>query len=231
MKPLIAPSILSADFTRLGEEIRAVESAGADWIHIDVMDGRFVPNISYGPIIVEAARKSTPLPLDVHLMIVEPDALIPAFVKAGADLISVHAETCPHLHRSLQLIRSLGARPGVALNPATSPELLEFVMDDIDFVLVMTVNPGFGGQKFIPQCLDKIARIRKAIAASGRPIHLQVDGGVNPETSRAVTEAGADVLVAGSAIFGTQDYRQSIAQLRHLPAQEGIQKKTPEIRP
>ncbi|TWI71203.1 ribulose-phosphate 3-epimerase [Desulfobotulus alkaliphilus] len=216
MKHLIAPSILSADFTRLGEEIRAVESAGADWIHIDVMDGRFVPNISYGPIIVEAARKCTNLPLDVHLMIVEPDAIIPAFVKAGADLVSVHAETCPHLHRSIQLIRSLGAKPGVALNPGTPPEMLDYVMDDIDFILVMTVNPGFGGQKFIPRCLDKIARIRERIVRSGRPVHLQVDGGINPDTLKQVSMAGADVLVAGSAIFQTEDYKKTIEEFHHI---------------
>ena len=216
MRTLIAPSSLSADFTRLGEEIHAVENAGADWIHIDVMDGRFVPNISYGPIIVEAARKSTSLPLDVHLMIVEPDALIPAFVKAGADLISVHAETCPHLHRSLQLIRSLGARPGVALNPGTPPEVLDWVMEDVDFILVMTVNPGFGGQKFIPQCLEKIARIRERIVRSRRPIHLQVDGGVNPETLKSVSQAGADVLVAGSAIFSTPDYGRTISEFHAI---------------
>ncbi|MCW7753751.1 ribulose-phosphate 3-epimerase [Desulfobotulus sp. H1] len=220
MKTLIAPSILSADFTRLGDEIRAVETAGADWIHVDVMDGRFVPNISYGPIIVEAARKCTTLPLDVHLMIVEPDSMIPAFVKAGASWISVHAEACPHLHRSLQLIRSLGAKAGVALNPGTPPDVLDYVIDDVDFILVMTVNPGFGGQQFIPQCLDKIARIRERIVRSGRTIHLQVDGGINQKTIRQVTMAGADILVAGSAVFGTGDYGRTIQQLRNV-AQQG----------
>lgn len=214
MKKLIAPSILSADFTRLGDEIRAVESAGADWIHIDVMDGRFVPNISYGPVIVEAVKGITSLPLDVHLMIVEPDALIPSFIQAGADFVVVHAEACHHLHRSLQLIRNLGARAGVALNPASSPDVLEWVLEDLDLILVMTVNPGFGGQKFIPKCLEKISRIRKMIEKSGRNIHLQVDGGVNMDTLSAVSRAGADVFVAGSAIFGSENYKETIENFR-----------------
>lgn len=214
MKKRIAPSILSADFTRLGEEVRAVEEAGADWIHIDVMDGRFVPNISYGPVIVEAVKRVTSLPLDVHLMIVEPDAMIPAFVHAGADFVVVHAEACPHLHRSLQLIRDLGARPGVALNPATPPDVLEWVMDDMDLVLVMSVNPGFGGQRFIPKCLEKIAGIRSMIEKSGRNIHLEVDGGLNAETLASVSRAGADVFVAGSAIFGTENYRETMENFR-----------------
>lgn len=214
MKKIIAPSILSADFTRLGEEIRAVEAAGADWIHVDVMDGRFVPNISYGPVIVDAVRTVTRLPLDVHLMIVEPDALIPAFIRAGADFLVIHAEACHHLHRSLQVIRNLGARPGVALNPATSPDVLEWVMEDTDMILVMTVNPGFGGQKFIPQCLEKIVRIREMIQKSGRDIHLEVDGGINEETIAAVSGAGADAFVAGSAIFGTEDYKNTIRTFR-----------------
>lgn len=214
MKKIIAPSILSADFSRLGEEIQNVESAGADWIHIDVMDGRFVPNISYGPVVVEAVKRVTSLPLDVHLMILEPDAMIPAFVQAGADFVVVHAETCLHLHRSLQLIRRLGARPGVALNPATPPDVLEWVLDEMDLVLVMTVNPGFGGQKFIPKCLDKISRIRGMIDQSGRNIHLQVDGGINMDTLEAVSKAGADAFVAGSAIFGTENYKETIEAFR-----------------
>lgn len=214
MKTLIAPSILSADFTRLGDEITAVDKAGADWIHIDVMDGQFVPNISYGPIIVEAAKKVTSLPLDVHLMIVTPDLRIPDFVSAGADLISVHAEACIHLNRTLQLIKESGAKAGVALNPATSLSTIEWSLDYIDFVLIMSVNPGFGGQKFIPSSIDKIRTLRKMIDDRGLDIRIQVDGGVNKSTIKDISEAGADVFVAGSAIFGTKDYSETIAEMR-----------------
>lgn len=214
MKKLIAPSILSADFTRLGEDIKAVDKAGADWIHIDVMDGQFVPNISYGPIIVEAAKKVTNLPLDVHLMIVKPDLRIPDFVSAGADLISVHAEACIHLNRTLQLIKESGVKAGVALNPATSLSTIEWSLDYLDFVLIMSVNPGFGGQKFITSCVDKIRCLKKMIDDRGLDIRIQVDGGVNKSTIKDISVAGADVFVAGSAIFGTSNYAETIAEMR-----------------
>ena len=214
--PRIAPSILSADFARLGEEVRAVDQAGADWIHIDVMDGHFVPNITLGPMIVQALRGCTAKPFDVHLMVSPVDAWVTAFAEAGADIVTVHPEAGPHLHRTLQLIRSLGKRAGVALNPATPPEALDYVIGDIDLVLVMSVNPGFGGQGFIASQLDKIRAVRRRIDASGRAIDLEVDGGVNAETARAVVEAGADVLVAGSATFrgGPGAYAANIARLR-----------------
>lgn len=214
MKKLIAPSILSADFTRLGEDIKAVDNAGADWIHIDVMDGQFVPNISYGPIIVEAAKKVTNLPLDVHLMIVTPDLRIPDFVSAGADLISVHAEACTHLNRTLQFIKESGVKAGVALNPATSLSTIEWSLDYLDFVLIMSVNPGFGGQKFIPSCVDKIRSLKKMIDGRGLDIRIQVDGGVNKSTVKDISAAGADVFVAGSAIFGTSNYAETIAEMK-----------------
>jgi len=214
---LIAPSILSADFSRLGDDIRAVERAGADWIHIDVMDGHFVPNITIGPLVAEAVNRVTDLPLDVHLMIEAPDRYIPAFAEAGADWISVHAETCIHLHRTLSLIRDQGARPGVALNPATPLSALQWVMEDIDYVLIMSVNPGFGGQSFIPQSLERIRAVRE-MAASGNPeLIIQVDGGVNGKTIRDIADAGADCFVAGSAIFGKGDYAAVIAEMKaHL---------------
>lgn len=211
---LIAPSILSADFSCLGQQIQAVEAAGADWIHIDVMDGHFVPNITMGPIVVKAARKSTALPLDVHLMIKNPDLFIADFVQAGADLISVHVETCPHLNRTVRLIKQNGARAGVVLNPATPLSALEWVLDELDFVLVMSVNPGFGGQAFITSSLSKIRKLRQLIDQQGRKILIQVDGGVSNETIEALNSAGADVFVAGSAIFGSPDYRQTIAAWR-----------------
>jgi ribulose-phosphate 3-epimerase len=202
---LIAPSILSADFGILRDEVRAVEAAGADWIHVDVMDGRFVPNITIGPLVVRAVRAATKLPVDVHLMIVEPERYIGDFAKAGADRISVHVEASPHLHRTLQQIRAAGAKAGIVLNPHTSEELIRHVLPDADLVLVMSVNPGFGGQSFIPSSLAKIAALRKAIDDAGLEVELEVDGGVAPATSRAVIEAGARVLVAGSAVFGSGD--------------------------
>lgn len=202
----IAPSILSADFSRLGEEIKALEAAGADYIHIDVMDGHFVPNITIGPLIVSAARKVTRLPLDVHLMIENPDRYIPDFAEAGADIIVVHQEATAHLHRTVQLIKSCGKRAGVAINPATPVNTLEVILDDLDLVLVMTVNPGFGGQSFIPSGLEKITALRDEIDRRGRPIELEVDGGVKVDNIAAIAAAGADVFVAGSAVFSADDY-------------------------
>ncbi|HZH03743.1 MAG TPA: ribulose-phosphate 3-epimerase [Myxococcaceae bacterium] len=216
MRPptLIAPSILSADFGRLAEEVRAVEEAGADWIHVDVMDGRFVPNLTLGPVIVEAVRKATTLPLDVHLMIVEPERYVDAFVKAGASSLTVHAEASVHLHRTLEQIRHAGAKPAVVLNPSTPLSALEEVLPDVEMVLVMSVNPGFGGQAFIIHSLDKIRRLRAALDVRGLSARIEVDGGVNPENAGRIIDAGADVLVAGSAVFGTDNYRQAIARLR-----------------
>ena len=211
---IIAPSILSADFTQLGNELKSVEAAGADWIHIDVMDGSFVPNISYGPIVVEACKRATDLVLDVHLMIERPDHLIPEFAKSGADYISVHAEACTHLHRSLQLIKSLGKKAGVALNPATPVSAIEWVADQLDFVLVMSVNPGFGGQKFIESSLKKIKRLSALFREKKSDTIIQVDGGINSETIGRVSRAGATSFVAGSAIFNTPDYKATIDQLR-----------------
>ena len=212
----IAPSILSADFARLGEEVETVAAAGADWIHVDVMDGHFVPNLTIGPGVVKAIRGKTKLPFDVHLMISPIDAYVPAFAAAGADVITVHPEAGPHLHRTLQLIRSLGKRAGAALNPATPISAIEPVLGDLDLVLVMSVNPGFGGQSFIESQLAKIAALRRMIDLSGRPIDLEVDGGVNAETAPRIVAAGADVLVAGTATFegGPQRYAQNIARLR-----------------
>jgi ribulose-phosphate 3-epimerase len=213
---LIAPSILSADFSRLGEEIRAVEAAGADWIHIDVMDGHFVPNITMGPLVVAAARRVTKLPLDVHLMIETPDRYIADFARAGADYIAVQVEACVHLHRSVQLIHEAGVKAGVVLNPATPLSALKWVLADVDFVLVMSVNPGFGGQKFIHSSLEKIVQLRQMILERGLSTLIQVDGGVNAGTIAAVSAAGADVFVAGSAIFGSPDYADTIAGFRQL---------------
>jgi ribulose-phosphate 3-epimerase len=212
--PKIAPSILSADFSRLGEEIRAVEAAGADWIHIDVMDGRFVPNLTVGPLIVEAAKKVTTLPLDVHLMIVEPDQLIPEFIKEGASSVTVHVEACPHLHRTIQLIKQHGARAGVSLNPATPISSIEEILDEIDLLLIMSVNPGFGGQKFIPKVLDKIRAARKMIDNRGLSVELEVDGGVKATNAEELAGAGVDVFVAGSAVFESPDYKVAIQKLR-----------------
>lgn len=198
---LIAPSILSADFGILRDEVRAVEAARADWIHVDVMDGRFVPNITIGPLVVRAVRAATKLPLDVHLMIVEPERYVAEFAKAGADRISVHVEASPHLHRTLQQIRAAGAKAGVVLNPHTSEEQIRHVLPDLDLVLVMSVNPGFGGQSFIPSALPKIAALRQMIDRAGLPVEIEVDGGISKATSRSVIDAGASVLVAGSAVF------------------------------
>jgi len=200
---LIAPSILSADFGRLADDLQAVEDAGADWIHVDVMDGHFVPNITIGPLVVDAVRRYTTLPVDVHLMIEAPERYLDAFVGSGADRVTVHAETCPHLHRTLQQIKELGALPGVAINPATPVSGLQEVVPYVDLILVMTVNPGFGGQAFIPRSLNKIRAARSLLAADGRgDVPLQVDGGVAEATARSMVEAGANVLVAGSAIYG-----------------------------
>lgn len=211
---LVAPSILAADFGHLADEVRAAERAGADWIHADVMDGRFVPNITIGPLVVKAIRAATKLPIGVHLMIVEPEKYLEDFARAGADILTVHAETCPHLHRTVQLIHHLGKRAGVALNPSTPEDHLRYVLDDLDLVLVMSVNPGFGGQAFIPEVLPKVRAIRRMIDGSGRPIHVEIDGGIGPDTASLATEAGARVLVAGSAVFKAGDYAAAIAAIR-----------------
>lgn len=211
---LLAPSILSADLGRLAEELAEVERAGADYIHVDVMDGRFVPNITLGPVVVAAARKATALPLDVHLMIVEPERYVEAFAQAGADIISVHVEASTHLQRTLASIRALGKKAGVVLNPHTSETSVDYVLEDLDLILVMSVNPGFGGQKFLPSALRKLEALRGRIDRAGLDIRLEVDGGVTPETAAGVVAAGADVLVAGSAVFGATDRAQAMASLR-----------------
>jgi ribulose-phosphate 3-epimerase len=211
---LVAPSILSADFARLGEEIKAVEAAGADWLHVDVMDGRFVPNITIGPPVVKAIRRVTKLPLDVHLMIVEPERYVDDFAAAGADTITVHVEACNHLHRTLAHIRSLGKRSGVTLNPSTNEDTLKYVLDVADQILVMSVNPGFGGQKLIPEVLPKVAAIRKMIDDRKLPIDLEIDGGITAETAKEAIAAGARVLVAGNAVFNTKDYKAAIEAIR-----------------
>jgi ribulose-phosphate 3-epimerase len=214
LPPVIAPSLLAADFSRLGQEVRAVEQAGADWLHLDVMDGHFVPNISFGPLLLRALRAHSGLPFDLHLMIAPADPFIAEFAQAGADHICVHAEAGPNLHRSLQLIRSLGKQVGVALNPATPVEAVAGVLDMVDLVNVMTVNPGFGGQSFLTSQLPKIAALRRLIHAGGRPIRLQVDGGVTAQTAVAALAAGADTLVAGTSVFAAPDYASAIAALR-----------------
>ncbi|TLM65471.1 MAG: ribulose-phosphate 3-epimerase [Deltaproteobacteria bacterium] len=210
----IAPSILSADFARLGAEVQAVAKAGADYIHVDVMDGHFVPNLTIGPLVVEAVRKVTDLPLDVHLMIENPDRYIPEFARAGADIITVHQEAVPHLHRTVQLIKSLGKKAGVSLNPATPAGALDVILDDLDLVLVMTVNPGFGGQGFIDSGLAKIATLRHEIDRRGLTVELEVDGGVKIDNIARIAAAGAEVFVAGSAVFGAGDYAATISELR-----------------
>jgi ribulose-phosphate 3-epimerase len=210
----IAPSILSADFACLGKEINAVETAGADWIHVDVMDGHFVPNITMGPLVVEAVKRSTKLPVDVHLMIANPDQYIQDFAAAGADYISVQVEVCPHLHRTIHLIKESGAKAGAVLNPATPLSSLDHILEDLDLVLIMSVNPGFGGQKFIAGSLDKISLLKARIGDRKAAALIQVDGGVNSSTIAEISRAGADVFVAGSAIFNTGDYRQAIDELR-----------------
>ena len=212
----IAPSILSADFARLGEEVRAVAAAGADYIHVDVMDGHFVPNITIGPLVVEAVRRVTDLPLDVHLMIADPDRYIADFAAAGSDIIVVHAEATNHLHRTVQLIKSCGKKAGVSLNPATPLNCLEYILDDLDLVLLMTVNPGFGGQSFIEACLPKIHALRAMLDKRGLETELEVDGGVKPANIAAISHAGADVFVAGSAVFGSADYAATIGELKRL---------------
>ena len=210
----IAPSILSADFTRLGDEIKAVEKAGADYIHVDVMDGHFVPNITVGPMIVEAARRVTDLPLDVHLMISDPDRFIDEFIASGASSITVHAEALVHLHRTIQYLKDKGVRASVSLNPATPLDALDYVLEDLDMVLLMTVNPGFGAQAFIPRILPKVRRLRETIDARGLDIEIEVDGGINPETIGKVSSAGANVFVAGSAIFCSENYDETIRLMR-----------------
>jgi ribulose-phosphate 3-epimerase len=214
MMKYIAPSILSADFSKLGAEIKSVEDAGADWIHVDVMDGHFVPNITIGPLIVEAARRSTSLPLDVHLMIENPERFIADFAKAGADLISVQVEACTHLNRTIQMIKESGLRAGVVLNPSTPLSAIEWVLKDVDFIMIMSVNPGFGGQNFISSSLDKISTLRGMLQDRGLTPLIEIDGGVNEKTIKNISDAGADVFVAGSAIFKSPDYQKTISKFR-----------------
>ncbi len=211
---LVAPSILSADFARLGEEVSDVENAGADWLHVDVMDGRFVPNITLGPPIIKSLKRVARRPLDVHLMIVEPERYLEDFAEAGADVISVHVEASPHLQRTLRRIRELGKKAGVVLNPHTPEDTLRYVLGDLDLVLVMSVNPGFGGQAFLPQVLPKVAALRRMIDEARLPIHLEIDGGITPEPAPRAIAAGARVLVAGSAVFGKKDRAAAVRALR-----------------
>jgi ribulose-phosphate 3-epimerase len=211
----IAPSLLSSDFSRLKEEVQEIEQAGADWLHIDVMDGHFVPNISFGPLVMSAIRPHTSLPFDVHLMIKEPDAYIDAFVKSGADLITVHQETCPHLHRTITHIKDQGIKAGVAINPATPLSAIEPILSDVDLVLLMTVNPGFGGQSFIASVVPKIAELRTKIDNLGLSVEIEVDGGIAAGTAKEVVENGATMLVAGSAVFGQKDRKKAIEAIRN----------------
>lgn len=219
MAKLIAPSILSADFSRLGEEVRAVEAAGADIIHFDVMDGHFVPNITVGPLVLEAVRKITKLPIDAHLMIDHPDQYVADFIKAGADYVSVHVEASRHLHRSVQLIRSLGAKAGIALNPHTPVASMGYILDEVDFILVMTVNPGFGGQKFIPAAFKKVEELDKLRREHGLKFQIEIDGGIKVDNIAEVSKAGVDMFVAGSAIFNGGDYAATIRKMREALAQ------------
>jgi len=214
MPKLIAPSILSADFSRLGDEVKAVEAAGADIIHFDVMDGHFVPNITVGPLVLEAVRKITKLPIDAHLMIDHPDQYVAEFIKAGANYISVHVEASRHLHRSIQLIRSLGAKAGIALNPHTPVAAMGYILDEVDFILVMTVNPGFGGQKFIPAAFKKVAELDRMRREHKLNFQIEIDGGVKADNIAEISEAGVDIFVAGSAIFQSNNYADTIAQMR-----------------
>jgi ribulose-phosphate 3-epimerase len=212
----IAPSILSADFSKLGDEIKSVEAAGADWIHVDVMDGHFVPNITIGPLVVEAVRRVTSLPVDVHLMIENPDRYIKDFADAGADLISVQVETCVHLNRTIHMIKEFSCRAGAVLNPSTPLSALEWILDEVDFVMIMSVNPGFGGQKFIPNSLDRVRALREMIRDRGLEILIEIDGGVNEKTIKNISDAGVDVFVAGSAIFKSPDYKKTMDKFREL---------------
>ena len=212
----IAPSILSADFSRLGEEVRRVEEAGADWIHVDVMDGAFVPNITVGPFILEAVRKVTSLPLDVHLMIERPEQYISEFADAGADVITVHFEACTHLHRTIQAIKEKGKKAGVSVNPATPLVSIKYVLGDIDLLLIMSVNPGFGGQRFIPSALEKIKKARQMVDKIGANVSIEVDGGVKLENIGEVASAGADIFVSGSGVFGTKDYKKTIEEMKRI---------------
>lgn len=214
LEKMIAPSILSADFARLGEEINAVVAAGADVIHVDVMDGHFVPNITIGPLVVDAVRKITDKPLDVHLMISDPDKYIDSFAKAGADWITVHVETCPHLHRSIHMIKDLGKKAGAVLNPATPLTSLDYILDDLDLVMLMSVNPGFGGQSFIPSTLDKSRALKKMIDDRGLEVGIEIDGGVSPATIEEISQAGVNIFVAGSAVFGAENYEVAISSLK-----------------
>jgi ribulose-phosphate 3-epimerase len=213
-KTLIAPSVLSADFARLRDEVQDVERGGADWLHVDVMDGRYVPNITIGPLVVEALKKNTRLPLDVHLMIVEPDKYVDAFIDAGASVVTVHQEAAVHLHRTLAHIKSRGVKAGVSLNPSTSEETLRYVAGDVDLVLIMSVNPGFGGQKFIDSQVEKVRRVRALLDAAGNhSAHVEIDGGISPQNVQRVVSAGVDVVVAGSSVFGQKDRAAAIASL------------------
>ncbi|MBW2108671.1 MAG: ribulose-phosphate 3-epimerase [Deltaproteobacteria bacterium] len=213
---IIAPSILSADFSKLGEEVQAVAAAGADWIHVDVMDGHFVPNITIGPLVARAVRQVSTLPLDVHLMIENPDLYLEDFADAGATFLTVHPEACYHVHRTVHAIKALGMKAGVSLNPATPLSTVEWILEDVDLILVMSVNPGFGGQKFIPQAVRKIQDLRAMVDSRNPDVLIEVDGGVNQDTIRSVSQAGADAFVAGSAIFGSPDYAQTISAFRTL---------------